>query len=338
MPLLWAFWMRSVLRGQQDVGFDNVATSFAFGLGVVAFVELVQSDVDAPAGIGGIAVPYVALGLIAIGLAHAGRTESEYGRSFGLTWLVAVGGTVLFIAAFALLFVLVDLDSASAALATGGEAIGGVIGTVLFYVLWPFTKLMEFFMEGVRWFMQSVFSGEQQEPAAQPGQPADTGESDGDGGGLPGWANTIIRVLIGVPLAGLILYVAYMLFTRFQRRRRPGEVKESAYLEGRLASDLSGVFGGLLSRLRPNLHLGRGPNEPIRRLYFEMLDAGERRGVQRHAADTPLELSPRLETVFAATTPSRITAAFDETRYGGHAPPPEEVRHLREEWETLQSR
>ena len=246
---------------------------------------------------------------------------------------------MLFLAAFALLFVVIDLDAASTGLATAGEAIGPVIGTVISYLFWPFVKLTEFFMEGVRWFMQAVFSGEPTQQATGPpdGAAAQMDENE-DGGGLPGWANTIIRVLIGVPLVGLIVLGTYLLFTRFRKRPRPGEVKESAYQEGRLASDLSGIFGGLIGRLRPNLHLRRAPNEPVRRLYFEMLDAGARRGVERNVAETPLEFSPRLDDTFAAPTPGRITTAFDETRYGDHALSPDEVRRLREEWEALQSR
>jgi len=57
--------------------------------------------------------------------------------------------------------------------------------------------------------------------------------------------------------------------------------------------------------------------------------------VERQAAETPLELAPRLDMAFAAETPARITSVFDEVRYGGATPPEDEVRRLREEWEGL---
>jgi hypothetical protein len=129
-----------------------------------------------------------------------------------------------------------------------------------------------------------------------------------------------------------------MLFTRYSRRAPAGELKESVYAEGRLAADLGDLLGSMLGRLRPRGGGGSRLTEPVRRLYFEMLAAGEARGVERRPVDTPLDLSPRLERSFTSGTPGEITGLFDEVRYGGHAPPDAEVRRLREEWDRLQGR
>ena len=45
-----------------------------------------------------IAVPYVAVGLLAIGLAHASRASDEFERDFSSTWLMLVGGGVVLLA------------------------------------------------------------------------------------------------------------------------------------------------------------------------------------------------------------------------------------------------
>jgi hypothetical protein len=66
-----------------------------------------------------------------------------------------------------------------------------------------------------------------------------------------------------------------------------------------------------------------------------MLALASRRGVERNVGETPLELSPRLTAAFGSQTPSGITSAFDDVRYGGLAPSEAEVSRLREEWEAL---
>ena len=49
------------------------------------------------------------------------------------------------------------------------------------------------------------------------------------------------------------------------------------------------------------------------------------------------KLAPALDGAFRASTPDRVTSAFDDARYGGRLAPDAEVRRLREEWERLRS-
>jgi len=337
IPLLWAFWMRGVLRGQQQIGFENVVGTFAIGLVVITFVEVFEAS-DAPWGVGGIAVPYVAVGLLAIGLAHAGRAEAEYGRSFDQTWLIAVGGTVLVLGALAFLFVLLDFGTLTEAAGTAGRGVGWVVARAASYLLWPFLWLAEVGLRGIGWLLERVFEGaERPEPFQEPEGEEEPSEEEEDQQ-TPAWLRLIVRIFVGGTLVTLLLVSTWYLFSRFRRRLRPGELKESTYQEGRLAADIGDLIGGLLGRLRPNLSLRRDQLEPVRRLYFDVLEAGEQRGVQRRPGETPLELAPRLDGTFAAPTPGRITAAFDDVRYGGIAPPATEVRRLREEWEALAKR
>jgi hypothetical protein len=80
---------------------------------------------------------------------------------------------------------------------------------------------------------------------------------------------------------------------------------------------------------------GSGVSEPVRRLYFEMLAAGEARGIERKPVDTPLDLSPRLQRTFSSATPGEITGLFDDVRYGAKPASEAEVTRLREEWQRL---
>ncbi len=337
IPLLWAFWIRGVLRGQQPVSFDSVVISFAVGLVVVATVELLQSGVDAPAAVGGIAVPYVTLGLLAIGLAHAARTQGEYGRSFGATWILAVGGAVLLMAAFALLFVLIDLNTANDALVSVAKPLGAAIATVAAWVIWPFAKVTEYAIRVVKWLGEALGAEPREPEEIVQGEQTPPPDQADDDGGLPGWLKTTFRSAVTTFVIALIVGVTYSVFRRFKKPPDIGPVRESTYQEGRLGADLGSLLGGLVGRLRPGSHR-RDQTEAMRRLYFEVLTAAGRRGIERRVAETPLELSPRLDSAFAAPTPGRITLAFDEVRYGGRPPPPAEIERLRDEWEALQSK
>ena len=351
VPLLWLFWVRGLLRGQQNLGWDNVLGTFGVGVLVVGGVEIFQGSVDAPAAVGRIAVPYVVVGLVAIGLAHAAEADADSGRPFGSTWVLAVGGAVVALAGLALILALFDLGTASHALNVAVNAVWSVMLTVITIVLWPFMKLMEFAFLGVKWFMALIT--DPQPPRPQPEAQLDecvlgltqagltlqeatarcAGENETKN--LPEWIQLLFRILMATGIVGALLLATAFVFTRFRRRERQSAIKESAYQEGRLVADLGGMLNAFLNRLRPRNPFAREHLDAVRRLYFDVIDAAEHRGLTRPPGQTPFEFAPRLDESFAATTPGRITDVFAELRYGGHDPPPDAVRGLREEWESL---
>ncbi|HLG11652.1 MAG TPA: DUF4129 domain-containing protein [Dehalococcoidia bacterium] len=336
VPLLLVVWVRGVLRGQESLMFEDVIGSFAIGVAVVACVEVFGTFVDdLPRGVELIAVPYVAVGLLAIGLTHAARATDGVDREALPAWLLAIGGAVAALMVFSLLFVLIDFSTAQKGLEYTAYGIGWVFAGIFYIAAWPVVKIVE----GIFWFIQWLADlGASPEPVP----PLDTGEQQTDPFAprdsiLPGWVADVIRFLsAGAVIVALIIGLA-LLFTRYRRRTEPGELKESVYNEGRLASDLGDLLGSMFGRFRPRGGPGRIA-EPVRRLYFEMLAAAEARGVERKPVDTPLEISPRLETTFASGTPGEITGLFDDVRYGAHEPPDADVRRLRDDWERLQGR
>src|SRR5690606_38713927 len=79
VPILWGFWMRGVLRGQQSVTFEDVLRSFGIGVIIVGFVSLFAGlNDELPRAVDFIAVPYVAVGLLAIGLTHTSRASDQF--------------------------------------------------------------------------------------------------------------------------------------------------------------------------------------------------------------------------------------------------------------------
>jgi hypothetical protein len=245
-----------------------------------------------------------------------------------------VGGVILVLAVLGLLFALADLGGIAHALGVASEAIGVVLSRAIYYLLYPFIWATILMFEVLKAIWTSVYGDrppieiqrlETPVPVDQNTEPAD----------VPEWFNWILRIGIGVPIVAAILGGLWFLFNKYARRPESDVRKESTYQEGRLGADLSDLLGNLVRRLRP----GYGQEaDPARRLYFDMLHAGEDRHVERRPNETPLELAPRLEEAFAGSTPSRITAAFDDARYGGLTRPREEIDRLRDEWDELRKR
>ncbi|HEY7268625.1 MAG TPA: DUF4129 domain-containing protein [Dehalococcoidia bacterium] len=351
IPLLWLFWMRGILRGQQSTEFDDVIGSFGIGILIIAFIEVFQGKIDdSPATLGRIAVPYVAFGLFAVGLSHSARADVDQERPFGRTLLIAVGVSIGALAVGAAIVGLFDLVTGVEGARSGANATleaGKEVGNI---IAWPVLKLMDGAFWLLIWLRDHILGtpnpptpdqGDQGTPQDCVQQLVAAGKSVADATkacnpspkDLPGWIKAIVRVLIALPVAGAVALSVALLFSRFRRRRDTGEIKESSYQEGRLASDLSNLFQSLLGRMRPNIHLGREHLDPMRRLYFDMVDDGERRGIVREPHQTPNELTPALETAFRPGPPGRITTAFDDVRYGNRHPPEADVRALRDEWE-----
>jgi hypothetical protein len=193
-----------------------------------------------------------------------------------------------------------------------------VVATVIEFIVRGFLNLLGFDPNNLR-----------PEPP-QEAEPLPDSERGG-GADLPGWAVWIGRAFAGMTFLAIALAGLYYTFSRFQKRKTPETVKESTYTEGRLGADLGNFLGAILGRLRPSFSFGE--SEPVRRLYYDMLDEASHRGIQRRDSQTPLELAPAIDQAFGTRVPDRITDMFDDARYGGITPAPDDVRRLRDEWD-----
>ena len=141
IPLLWFVWMRGVFRGAQHISFESVAGNFAIGVVVVAIVEAFVGVVDAPATVGHVAVPYIAVGLLAIATTQAARADGDSDRPFATTFLGVVGGAILVLTVLGLLFALADLSGVAHVLGVVSAVLGAVISRIVYYILYPFIML-----------------------------------------------------------------------------------------------------------------------------------------------------------------------------------------------------
>jgi hypothetical protein len=353
VPLLWVFWLRGILRGQQQLGWENVLGTFGIGVLILATVLVFAGMTDAPALVGQLAIPYVAVGLIAIALAHSARAEDEAGKPFSTTWLAAIGGSIIVLGGIAAGLALFDLGAATAGARSAAESGSSAAGDAIRFVAWPFLMALEYLFIATRWLLYLILGTPDPQPRELPdelqqcitsllGAGLTTDEARArclqeapETRQLPAWAQLGVRIMVTTVVVGALLLLTALLFARFRKRDQLSELKESVYQEGRLATDLGNMLNSLLGRLRPNIHLKREHVDPVRKLYFDMLEDAEERGVRRQPYQTPLELAPTLDERFHAPTPHRITDAFDDVRYGHHPAHAEEARRLREEWEAL---
>jgi hypothetical protein len=333
IPLLWLVWMRGVFRGAQHISFESVAGNFAIGVVVVAIVEAFVGLVDAPSAVGMIAVPYIAVGLLAIATTQAARGDGDAERPFATTFLGVVGGAILVLGVLGVLFALADLGAMAHVLGVASKAAGVVISQVVYYVLYPFILATILLFEGLKAIWSAVY-GDRPPVEIVRGEtptPVDTNTAPAD---VPDWFNWVLRVFIGGPLVAAVLGGLWFLFAKYARRPESAEKKESTYAEGRLGADLGDLLVNFVRRFRP---VSR-EIDPALRLYYDMLHAAEDRDMERRPNETPLEFAPRLDQAYAAQTPSRITAVFDDVRYGALTRDRAEVDRLRAEWEALRKR
>ena len=336
IPILWAFWMRGVFRGQQSLTFDDVLRSFGIGIVIVAFASLFAGiEEDLPREVDFVAIPYIAVGLLAIALAHTSRTPDRFERGFANDWMTFAGGGLLVLALLALLFVVIDFEMARDGLAYIGRGVGYVVAGVFYVILWPILKVVEWGFEATR-FLIDLWGGTKNDPIEDPqGEIGPVPEEERGDSPIPGWVGTLVRVVVASGIVAALLIGTAMLFTRFRRETESDEVRESTYQEGRLASDLGEMLNSFFGRFRGHGRQAAAQTEPVRRLYFEMLDAAADRGVERRPMETPLELVPRINRTISGPVPVEITRVFDDARYGAIAPPEAELQRLREAWDSL---
>jgi hypothetical protein len=214
-----------------------------------------------------------------------------------------------------------------------------VIGRLLRdYVLVPIFWFIALPFRLLAWVLDAIAPHSEQ-MRRQPLPPME--EPPKDEGDTPLWWRIVVAIglsVSGVLIALLALWLLWRSFRRYVGRRPAGAGEDREHVEpaSSLLADLGSMLGALGQRFRRERS---APNAvAIRRLYFEMLAAGEERGLARPISATPTRFAPALDASFGSDVASKISAAFVESRYGERSIDDARVRRLREEWRAASGR
>jgi hypothetical protein len=310
-----------------------VLASASFGLVAVLIAALTTPDVQGGAAWGALAFAYTVVAMLTLAVFNASPRTALSSLATG--WplaIVGVAGVVLVIALIAGTTGGALADPLSPLIAPV-EAFGRGVRD---YVLAPIIWLVALPVRAFVWLLSLATPGDQDpqqilEPPAEEEPPPEEGDP-------PLWFRVLLiagSVLGGAVVALVVLWLLWRAFRRYLGRRAfdPRETRED--LPAGEGLGLGGMLGSLGRRFRGAPRVG---SAPIRRLYFDVLAAGEERGVARPPGATPLQFAPALDAEFASHAPTDITEAFVESRYAERSVDDGRVRELRDRWRRRMER
>jgi hypothetical protein len=326
---LFAVWLRGVQRGSlPEIEFEGALQSVSVGFVFVVIAALATPDVQGDISWSALAFAYAIIAILTLAIFNT--SPGVQLASLARGWPLAIGSLAGLALLLALVAGTIDRDAFDAfePLVAPTEATGRVLRD---YVLAPIFWVIALPFHLFAWLI-GLFVPDDQPLRPIPEQPAEEERQlDED---EPLWfrillaIGAVLGVGIAITIALLLLWYAFRRYMRF-RARDARELREDVEPESTLSLDLVAMLGSLGRRFRRE----RTPDAiPIRRLYFDLLDAAEDRGLERPPYATPLQFAPTLDARFGSSVPSQISAAFVESRYAGRDLPPDRVHTLQERW------
>ena len=308
-------WLRFLVAGRTPVTYERVLRSFGAGfallLGITAWIAIGERVDVFPL------VPvYFVIGIAALAVAQAARARPEASglrEPWVASLLVAVGAVAL-VAAFFGFFALVDGGRLAAPLIDG---VVWVVGRLAWAILYPFAVVMQAIVGlilGGRTLHLDQFNTDLLDAL----QPPPSGEDRGPL--FPPWLSFTLRAS-AVALAIWLLYriglVVFAARRRFAQAPDPDEVRSSS-----VEHVPSGLLRGLFRRRVDDGGIG---GEWLRRhaayqLFARVVQGAHDRRFERPAGSTPIEFARDAGARLDAPVFEPIGRAFDEVRYGRHAP------------------
>lgn len=331
-------WWRGAKLASAELLNDSLKYTMGFGAAALTFAALVdiahEADLDTAARI----FVFFAAGLSGLGLHRLQEGASRTSKKGG--WQSILLGPVSIVLTLGVAFSLLSKGVLSSISGPASSLLGKVAAVIFWAIVVPIGTLfnlaiaafLKFFsrpfdpeMESSEITVEEIREGVQQN-ALEEAELAEEGVQTG-------YALLLQIIEWGVIsiLGAITLVVAVFLFSRAYRRMlKPPDGKDGPDRESvREDADPLSDLGGLLSKLgmrwtrrrkHEDMPLPDGPPgivEPMR-LYYQMLDAAERRGVARLPHQTTQEHRGPLSRLFPTDIVAAVTHAFDRAFYGNH--------------------
>ena len=337
-----ALWWRGIRLASNEFPSDNLTLTFRIGM--ITIVCAVIYDLNTAERLSTFPMVFLFFGSALAGLS-AGRLLPESERStLTRTWPKTIGATVAAITAFGLLVGLIDRGVLSYLSAPAAAALEALARGIIWAIIAP----IAFVFETVFGWIANLFDFTQ-----SPGQPQEATELTSEMREMleelqeeqeP--ASDILAVVIQViewALVAIFALVAGAVVIRAFRRLLGGHEagdrgrRDSVAATAEPLSDAARLALRLVPSVlkRPKTKRYRVPDGPqgvveACRLYYDMLDAADQRGIVRPPHHTPTEFQPTLERTFPPSVVRPSTHAFNLAIYA-HAPAePSRIRGLRE--------
>ena len=331
-------WSRGVLVAQRRLERGMALRSFSIGLFLLLIGLVFGNDSHTRGAINAASIPFVALGLMTLGLIHLREAGTSTANLNQGPWFAIMGGTTgSLVLAGAALGVL--------PLGPAGYVYDHAIGPALDLALTIFAWIVIVIAFPIAWLISLILSSFVHGLDLKPQPPQQVTPDQAQKlikhqGGAAAIFVVLVKVIVIIAVIAIVAYVAYRLFRRLHRPLEDEEERDSLRHEGSVLDDLAALWRSIRPR-RPQIL--RGPPEPslpptvleVRRLYLTLLERSALRGNERPAAATPGEFQPVLEQGFQSPVPGHLTGAFERARYGLVEPASSEVTELREGLRSL---
>jgi hypothetical protein len=331
---VFALWVRWLILVQNKLPPEDVRGSFGLGIIVMAAAVLLRNDLDTGVTVVRLALPYVAVGLVAIAVNQQVETGRMGGLNLAGSWGLALLLTLAGIFILAGLAALVPATGLSEPLLPLWRGILIAGGLILLIMALPLVLITELFLILVP--VEGLL-GDLPQPEIQPRELV-SGDDDGGGGSDYDWLFVSVRVLGGIAVGAFILVLLSSLFLYLRRRTDEDEERESVTPAGSVLQDLLSLLRGLRpARAQGAQTLPDLSREglALRELYLGVVAEVERRGVERGESMTPRRFAPAIDSVVASDFGRRLTHEFELVRYARTEVPAERVSALQREWREV---
>jgi hypothetical protein len=320
--LIIAAWARGAWRSTSEFELEFVPRYLAIPFAVVIVAVLLAGWSDRIDLVGRGAGAFFVCAVFALALSQLALSGASIGnvKAGEVTTLLLLGTaavTVVGVIVFGLLFGILGDEL--------GAGIGFVVTLVLTILLTPIAYLFEFIFG---FLLSGADSGGELMPPQEivpGGEPAEPNDPSGFAEALLiAFRIGALLLVLGV-IAGVIAFVTRLRRQRRERAAAGPEVTSS----GSLGGDLRSLLGGMFRRDGASESF-RGSG--IHALYHSVLEDARKGGRVRAEAETPTEFAPALHSLFHTNTTDDITKAFEQARYAGRPPAPEELADLEHRW------
>jgi hypothetical protein len=308
-------WLRFLVAGRTPVTYERVLRSFGMGF-VLLLAITAWIAIDGSVDVFPLVPVYFVVGIAALAVAQAARARPEASglREPWVASLVVAVGSVALLAGLFGFVAFVDGGRLTQPLIDG---VVWVAGRLAWAILYPFAVVMQAIVGlilGGRTLHLDQFNTDLLDAM----QPPTTGEQRDSL--IPWWLAFGLRALAAA-LAIWLLYRIGLIVFAARRRLTPGA--DAVEVRSRSSEHIaSGLLRGLFRRRGDDGGIG---GEWLRRhaayqLFARVVQGAHDRGVERPVGATPIEFARSTGTRLDAPMFEPIGRAFDEVRYGRHAP------------------